>query len=576
VGLCVLIGYLESMHVAVLYPILNASLDLGSALRDNPFLTVLYSLAELFPIDNAIISSCTIFIILTVLIFIFRYLYINLSVKTTAKLSVEYKRKVFNKFTQSDYQFFVDSRQGDLLYKAKGAPESIAASFDELTTSVVEVVVGISLLALLVSISWKGTILVLLGAVIYYYFTRYLGFRIAYVAGREMKASSQEENVVINEYISGIKQILTARNATQWTERFNKAILSRWRAWARNKIWIEMPPRVMELLLYSGIAIVAIAILIVYSDSFYYMIPMLGTFAYAIFRFYPRLSTTGRQLMQILNNLPNLEATYELLKDTTYSKIKNGTKEFAGLQSVIVFKNISFTYSNKNRATVSNVSLTIKKNRMTAIVGPSGAGKSTLVNLFLRLYDVDDGAILIDDVDLRDYELSSFLDRVGFVSQETFIYNASVKDNIVFGGQYSLDEIVQSAKSANAHDFIRQLPQGYDTIVGDQGAKLSGGERQRIAIARAMIRKPQILVLDEATSALDNISERVVQKAIDRVSEGCTTMVVAHRLSTIRRADMIYVIDNGRVVESGKHQELIKRTGKYSALYSTQEEASQK
>jgi len=173
-------------------------------------------------------------------------------------------------------------------------------------------------------------------------------------------------------------------------------------------------------------------------------------------------------------------------------------------------------------------------------------------------------------VDIKEYDISSFLGKVGFVGQETFVYNASIKDNIAFGTDHDLDSIIEAAQLANAHGFIQQLAQGYDTVIGDRGVRLSGGEKQRIAIARAMLRKPRILVLDEATSSLDNISERVVQEAIDRVSEGCTTLVIAHRLSTIRNADVIYVIDGGKIVESGTHDQLINKKGKYWELYRIQ------
>jgi len=276
--------------------------------------------------------------------------------------------------------------------------------------------------------------------------------------------------------------------------------------------------------------------------------------------------------MQIMNFLPNLEVTHELLEDKTYSRLINGTREFSGLQSGIELRNVSYTHKSKGAITVSDISLSVAKNKTTAIVGPSGAGKSTLIDLFLRLYDVDSGAILIDGMDIKEYDISSFLGKVGFVGQETFIYNASLKDNIAFGTDYDMDQITEAAQLANADGFIQQLAQGYDTIVGDRGIRLSGGERQRIAIARAMIRKPKILVLDEATSSLDNISEGIVQEAIDRISESCTTLVVAHRLSTIRNADVIYVIDGGRIVESGTHEQLVSGKGKYRELYSKQGE----
>jgi ABC-type multidrug transport system fused ATPase/permease subunit len=571
-GLAVIAGYLETLLMAVLFPILQATLEQPDYLSGNLFFIVLSKLAGIIPVDSALVSNCIVFILLTILVFLVMLVYINLSARTTAKVSTDYKKKVFQKYTQFDYQFFVDNRQGDLLYKARGAPESIANILMALATSLAAIVLLISVLALLFSLSWKATIGVLFGGIAYFYFTRYLGVRVSYVAGTGMLLASQDENVVLNEYITGAKQIITTGTFSRWQQRFNDAVMTRWRFWVKNAVWTQIPTRVLDLLMYLSIAIIIIVIWWVWPYTFSALLPLIGTFGFAVFRLLPRVSGLGTKLMNIMNALPNLEVTYKLLEDKTYSKIINGTRGFSGLRSGIELRNVSFAHKNKENITVSDISLKVEKDKVTAIVGPSGAGKSTLADLFLRLYDVDSGVILIDGVDIKEYDRSLFHSAVGFVGQETFIYNASVKDNIAFGTEYDMDKVMEAAQMAGAHEFIQQLDLGYDTIVGDRGVRLSGGERQRIALARAMIRRPQILVLDEATSALDNISERVVQEAIDKISESCTTLVVAHRLSTIRNADAIYVIDDGRIVESGTHDQLINKKGKYWELYSRQEE----
>lgn len=236
---------------------------------------------------------------------------------------------------------------------------------------------------------------------------------------------------------------------------------------------------------------------------------------------------------------------------------------------VVSFENVSFVYPDGSEA-LRDVSFEAPANKTIALVGESGAGKSTILNLIPRFYDVTSGAVKIDGQDVRNVTQSSLRSSMALVSQEVAIFNDTIRDNIAYGSLAATDEqIVEAARQAAAHDFIAELPEGYNTRVGENGVKLSGGQRQRISIARAMLKNPPILLLDEATSALDANSERQVQSALERLQKGKTTIVVAHRLSTIITADIIYVLSDGKIVESGSHASLLARNGAYSKLYST-------
>jgi subfamily B ATP-binding cassette protein MsbA len=253
----------------------------------------------------------------------------------------------------------------------------------------------------------------------------------------------------------------------------------------------------------------------------------------------------------------------------------NGTRLFSGLQWAIAFESVDFGY-DPAQPVLHNITLTLKRGEMTAIVGASGAGKSTLVDLIPRFYDPTLGRILIDGVDLREFEINSVRGKLAVVSQDTFIFNTTVRNNIAYGSPNATqNDILQACRLANALDFILDLPEGFETQLGDRGVRLSGGQRQRIAIARALLRNPEILILDEATSALDSVSERLIQNSLETLTEGRTVIAIAHRLSTIVRADKVVVLDQGRIVEQGKYQELLEQQGKLWSYHQMQYELSQ-
>lgn len=279
-----------------------------------------------------------------------------------------------------------------------------------------------------------------------------------------------------------------------------------------------------------------------------------------------RLTNVNNTIQQ---GIAGAQRVFDVLDAEEEIKDKPDAMEMKELKEGIEFRNVTFAYDSQ--PVLKNINLFIKVSEIVAFVGMSGGGKTTLVNLIPRFYDVTEGQILIDGRDIRDYKLASLRKNIGIVTQETILFNDTVRNNIAYGDMTKTDEqIIEAAKAAYAHDFIMELPEGYNTIIGEKGARLSGGERQRIAIARALLKNPPILILDEATSSLDTEAEIEVQKALDNLMKGKTTLLVAHRLSTVRNADRIVVMVDGEIAEEGTHDELLAKKGEYYKLYNLQ------
>jgi ATP-binding cassette subfamily B protein len=293
---------------------------------------------------------------------------------------------------------------------------------------------------------------------------------------------------------------------------------------------------------------------LLYTGMFMGPIEVMGQMA----RIMNRATTSAHRVFEVLDTRPEVvDAKHPL--------------PVAGLEGNVTFEDVSFSY-DEVRPTLRHISFEVRAGEMIGLVGPSGGGKSTLVNLLTRFYDVNAGRILIDGVDLRRFDSGQYRRHVGMVLQDPYLFHGSVLDNIRYGvPEATFAEVVAATRVANAHDFVCKLPHGYDTLVGERGHTLSGGERQRISIARAVLSNPRILILDEATSAVDTETEQKIQEAMDRLAQGRTVFAIAHRLSTLRRASRLFVIENGKLSERGTHLELIQKNGTYRRLYQLQQ-----
>ncbi|MCH9025411.1 MAG: ATP-binding cassette domain-containing protein [candidate division Zixibacteria bacterium] len=293
------------------------------------------------------------------------------------------------------------------------------------------------------------------------------------------------------------------------------------------------------------------------------------TFIFAMFSMIRPVKSLTQIHVKLQEGLAAAERIFEVI-DADEKIVDTYSKPMTKFNHCISYEGVSFSY-NQAEQVLDNVSFTVNSGEVVAVVGPSGAGKSTLLDLLPRFYQPQSGIITIDGIDIRQIKLASLRNLMGIVTQETLLFNDTIANNIAYGlEEIGRQEIIEAAKMANAHQFIEEFEKGYESEVGNRGVMLSGGQRQRIAIARALLKNPQILIFDEATSALDTESELLVQQAIDRLMSGRTVLVIAHRLSTIKHADRIIVIDDGRIVESGNHNDLLSNGGLYNRLYSLQ------
>jgi len=566
--IAVIIGFIDAFSIALLYPMLSVGFQIH--VDDIPFYGYVQNISSYIPIGSTFVHLGFMFIFLTGLSLFLQLLYWKIGFVFQREIVIGIKNSLFLKINQNDYQFFIDKKQGDLINLFNQSPYYVQQSYDRILSLFTDLISSLTIFAMLFVISPGGLILVLLGGSIFYIVLHLIGNNISIKLGNLQIASGQSENKVINEYITGIKSITSLNASKYWGHQYTESLKIYWDRFAEFMFIQRIPILAINSFFYITIGLVVLVLYVFFADDFIIVVPILGTFSAGMMKVLPKFLNMGNYKLELKNYTPHVHNVYSNLIDSNYNHIKNGNLECKGINSDIIIDNISFSYGHTT--VLNNVSICIQKGSMTALVGPSGSGKSTIVNLLIRLYDPDNGAILVNSENLKSFDINSYRSIIGYVSQDPFIFNDTIRKNIEFGGQFSDIELINASMLSHAHNFISTLPQGYDTIVGDQGVTLSGGEKQRIVIARAMIRNPDLLILDEATSALDNISEAAVQQAIDQVSKKCTTLVIAHRLSTIRNANSIVVLEQGNVLEVGNHEDLMEKKGKYWELNLVTEE----
>ncbi len=392
-------------------------------------------------------------------------------------------------------------------------------------------------------------------------------FKVGFIHGRDEKAATDRISSFLIDKLGGVRIVKVFRNEVLHKNEF-KIINKNFRKMA---IKIQSNRILVDLLMEPFVTIIAIALLCYAKLVLNMPVVLLVTFFYILMRIIPKIKAMHSTWLMILNYLPHFSKVQEIIDPPGVSYPPKGIIKSINFRSNITFKGVFFRYYEEDEFVLKRINFSIEKNRITALVGESGGGKSTIADLIVKHQDPSRGTILVDNINLHQVDRDHWLGMISVVDQDPYLFHDTIYNNILYGKiDATYDNVMHAAQLANADGFIHSLPEKYKTIVGERGVRLSGGQKQRICLARALLKDPEILILDEATSSLDNESERVIQEAIEKLSNIKTIVIIAHRLSTIANADKIIVLENGKIVEQGTHEGLIQSDGQYSQYYHAQ------
>ena len=482
---------------------------------------------------------------------------------------IDIRAAVFKKLQRLSVSFYDKNKTGTIMSYVTNDVNALQSAMVENTIEMItEGFILIGSVVAMIYLDWRLTLFTVCTFPVVLWFMEFFGKKIRKTGGRIQECTADITSV-LQESVASARVIKSFVREDYEVDHFDVENKANFRANMKNAQLMATLTPVVEL-----VAAIGVTMIIWYGGNNVINGTITAGSLVAFLTYAVNISNPIKRLTRVIGNIQKALAAaqrvFMIIDMPEEIAESRDAKQLPEVSGKVEFQNVSFAYDDKGNV-ITDLSFSVKPGEVIAIVGPSGAGKSTIANLLPRFYDVNKGDIKIDGHSVREVTLDSLREQVGIVPQETMLFNGSVYNNILYGRlDATKEEIEAAAKAANAHDFIMQLTDGYETKLGDRGVNLSGGQRQRIAIARAILKNPRILILDEATSALDTESERVVQEALDRLMVGRTSFVIAHRLSTVKNADKILVLEKGNLVESGTHDELLALDGLYAHLYKIQ------
>lgn len=573
VALGVIASLFEAVSVSLLIPVLqtlSATGEAGAQATGQPILDLLNRPFAGMPGPQRLQVVVALMLGLIVVKNAVVYLLAVATAKVRARLERDLSLGVFDQLMRVGYRFITERHAGEFLAHLRIEPKRAGLALQGMTQCLESLCLVIAYTLLLLALSWPMTLVAVTFLLLLSWALRWPAHAARALGERITGAISRFEQT--NTELMGAMRLIRGFGREPFERRRYQARLREMETLqVRSARLSHLPVPLAEVLsvAFLGICLLVAAPVIIARQPV--AVPFLLTFLFIMYRLLPRVAYLNAARVDLALLLPSVATVARVLDPQDKPYLLSGPRSCGRLEHGIRFERVGFAYSAKDNPVFKDLSLEIPAGRMTAIVGLSGVGKSTLVDLVLRFYDPDQGALLVDGADLRTLNVAQWRGAIGVVSQDPFLFHATVRENLAYGKLDATEqEIVGAARVAYAHEFILALSHGYDTVIGDRGMRLSAGQRQRLAIARAILRNPQLLILDEATSALDSESERQVQHALETLSAERTVLIIAHRLSTVAHADHIVVLRNGQVVERGTHADLLAQGQGYASCWRLQ------